>query len=465
MVFGTSWLLYLHRYAFGFIKPAIAKIPAFNEEQVGILKQTFAMGSAFGPFSFGNGGAGAAVNAMAENLVARPGYSNLELGILDSCFSLSYSLSQFALGPVTDILGVRLMLPILMLLWIFGFLMIAWAPSFFWLKSAQVSLGLGQSVVFGNINRASRIWFPNRIRTTLQGLVGVFAGRAGGMCSGLIFGSLLIGMLGLDWQTAVYLFAGAGLMHAVIVIVFYRNSPHGHPGVNAAELALLPDDTDSNGAKKMRVGEMLRSLSPRGFANLGLLSVSSILSVIADSIYSGWIPTFVSQEHGMNYKQMGVMAALPLAGGAIGGFLGGYLNDLAIRRTGNRRWSRSGVAFAGKGMAAILLFVALIWYDRPYVFCSLLFFVKLFGDWSLVTSWAVVTDIGGKATATIFSFNNAIAILVGGTLAPLLFGYISDEFSWKIVFITAAVVYALCAVSWLFINCTIPMIKEKPKAP
>ena len=36
-----------------------------------------------------------------------------------------------------------------------------------------------------------------------------------------------------------------------------------------------------------------------------------------------------------------------------------------------------------------------------------------------------------------------------------------DDFSWKVVFVTAGGIYALCAISWLFINCTIPMIEEE----
>ena len=43
---------------------------------------------------------------------------------------------------------------------------------------------------------------------------------------------------------------------------------------------------------------------------------------------------------------------------------------------------------------------------RSAACCSL---VKFFGDWSLATSWGVVTDIGGRATASVFAFNNAVA--------------------------------------------------------
>ncbi|NQV23668.1 MAG: hypothetical protein HQ518_04795, partial [Rhodopirellula sp.] len=151
--------------------------------------------------------------------------------------------------------------------------------------------------------------------------------------------------------------------------------------------------------------------------------------------------------------------ALPLLGGACGGAVGGWLNDLMIRRTGNLRWSRTTIGMAGKGMAATLLAISLIWYDDPYTFCSFLFFVKFFSDWSLTTTWGAVTDIGGRSTATVFAFNNSVAS-IGAILAPAMYGAVADQFSWYAVFLTGASAYVLCALSWLLIDCRIPVIAE-----
>ncbi len=415
MAFGTSWLLYIHRYAFSFIMPELKKEWNLGTDQ---------------------------------------------LGWIDSAFQLSYSICQFPLGIATDAFGVRLILPILILIWAVGLALQALAPNPGALGAARLTFGLGQSAVFGNISRISSNWFPKPIRTTLQGLVGVFAGRLGGMSAALIFGSLLLGVFGLHWRTAVLLMAGVGIIHAVIFRLLFRNLPTEHPMVNDAEAALFREEENAAKAEKMPLKEMLNRMRPRAFANLGALNLQSILSVIADSIYSSWIPLFAVEVYRLSdYKEIGLYAALPLAGGALGGWLGGVLNDRMIRKLGNRRWARSGVAFVGKGMAALLLFVSLIWYESPAIFFVFLFFVKLFGDWSLVTSWGVITDIGGRATASVFSFNNAIAIAFGIT-APILFGYIAEHRGWHAVFVTAGCVYTLCALSWLLINCTIPMVED-----
>jgi MFS family permease len=351
----------------------------------------------------------------------------------------------------------------MIVVWSIGFGLHAAATTTAGLWWARGLLGAGQSAVFAALNRISRQWFAPSVRTTLQGFVAVTAGRIGGMSANLLFGSLLLGLFAMPWRTAVYVFTGLGLAHAAAFFAIFRNTPAEHVRVNDAEARLIAGDDatvarQTTAPAKMTVRNLLAGLTPRSLGNLVAVNVQTILSTFADNIYSSWIPLFLYQVHGLDDTERGALSALPLLGGAAAGVVGGLLNDWFIRRTGNRRWSRSGVAMAGKGMAAILLFAALAWYDRPYVFCAFLFFVKLFGDWSLATTWGVVTDISGRATATVFAFNNTVAgvALVG---APALFGYLAKQYGWYSVYVTVAATYVLCALSWLFINCTIPLLK------
>lgn len=190
-----------------------------------------------------------------------------------------------------------------------------------------------------------------------------------------------------------------------------------------------------------------------------MLNLQTILSTVADNVFSAWIPLWLVREQHFTFKDMGIFSAIPLLGGAIGGALGDWLNDVMIRRTGNRRWSRSLVGFIGKGTAGLLLLVALLFYDSPRLFYSMLFFVKLFSDSSLTTRWGVVTDIGGQKSATVFAYNNTVAG-IGTILAPIMYGFVSDESGWIAVFVIATVTYLACALTWLLINCTIPIVAD-----
>lgn len=420
---STSWMLYLHRYMFGLIKPK--------------LVEEFELGET-------------------------------ELGMLDSAFTLFYSWCQVPMGLAVDSLGVHLILTAMIIIWCVGLGLHAWAPRGEHLWYGRVVLGAGQAGVFAALSRVTRSWYPRKVRATVQGWVGVFFGRMGGLSAYLLVGAVIIDQGGLDvpWRDAIYGLAATGIVFSVVFAALFRNSPGKHPLANEAEAVLVEGSEDvsvSGGTGKLSFRKMFRRMSPRSLRNLFTLNLQTILSTMADNIFSAWIPLFLYKVHGLEFRDMSVYSALPLLGGACGGAFGGWLNDFMLRRTGSVRWARTTIGLAGKGMAAVVLAVAMLWYDDPYTFCSLLFVVKFFSDWSLTTTWGAVTDIGGRTTATVFAFNNSVASL-GGIPASIIFGAIAEHASWRWVFLTGAATYLLCALSWLAIDCRIPVIAEEHEA-
>ena len=409
----TSWLFTLHRYTFALIKADLMKKWDLN---------------------------------------------NAEIGVIDSGFAIFYSLFQFPAGMAADVFGVRMVLTLLIIIWSIGLALHAWAPGTRELWYARATLGIGQSGALACLNRISRQWFPCAIRSTLQGLAAITAGRLGGLSANLLFPIVLIAWCGLDWQSAVVIFAACGIGHALLFAALFRNTPQEHPWTNTAEAAYIAAGSGPPAAR-ITIPEMLRSLSPPAFINFLALNVQTILSTFADNIFSNWIPLFLLSVHQLKMQEMGFYSALPLLGGALGGALGGVLNDWLIAWLGNRRWARRIVAIAGKGTAAVLIVAALAWYNQPYLFCSALFFVKFFSDWSLTTSWSVATDIGGRATASVFAFNNAVAG-VGSIGAPAVIGYVAQHYNWPTVFVVVGATYALCALSWFAIDCTRPLMRD-----
>lgn len=415
---STSWLLYLHRYAFAPIK---------------------------------------------KELIREWHLSRTDLGLLDSAFATTSIGFQIPLGVAADLWGVRLVLTGLILVWCLGLGLHAWVPAPQFLVYARATLGLGQSAVYACLSRVAQTWFPPQVRTTLQSTAAITFGRLGGLFANVLLSTVLIGICGLHWRTATYVFAAIGVVFAVVFAATFRNAPREHPLANEAEAELIAGGAKAEAAAgkppKMTVRELLRSIQPGALTNFVWLNVQTILSTFADNIYSNWIPLFLAEVYLLNDKRIGLLAALPLLGGAVAGMMGGMLNDACIRLTGNRRWSRTAIAACGKTLAAVLLVAALAVYRNPYAFCGLLFLVKFFGDWSLATSWGVITDIGGRATASVFAFNNTVAGL-GLIAAPPIFGYLADHYGWSPVFIAVAVAYVLCALSWLAIDCTRPLIRE-----
>lgn len=423
MVLGctTSWLLYLHRYTFSLIKPKL-------EDEFGLDP-----------------------NQLAD------------LGVV---FSTFYGVFQVPMGILVDLAGVHLFLGGAIAIWSLGLAMHVNIATLF---AGRAVLGAGQAGVFAAIGRLTRNWFPASVRSSVQGAMGVSFGRGGALCAYLLVGSVILGVMEIPWRQAVIALAGLGIAFAVVFCLFFRNTPRRHPRANRLEAELIEGrELVINSPRRTSIWKMIGQTKGRALVNLGFLCMAASFSTVADGIYSSWIPMFLDNAYGLDYKQMGLQSALPLAGGVVGGILGGLMNDRLIRWTGNRRWARSAVGFFGKAMAAIMLLIALQFYKNPYIFCGMLFGVKLFADMSLATRWGAVTDMGGRMIATLFAFTNAIAI-VAGIVGEKVYGWVlptekvtrSTPEGWLPVFYIGIGMYICCAVAWLLVDCTIPVLSEE----
>ena len=377
----TSWFLYVHRYIFGVIKPDLRD---------------------------------------AYNLTSE------DLGFLDALFSVFYGAVQLPAGILVDIIGAHLFLTTSIAIWSVGLCLHAAAPYSSMLYLGRILLGTGQCAVFAALGWLTRRWYPAPIRTTVQGWMGVFFARFGGAVANILVATVLIGVLGLGWQFAVVLLASAGIVLAFAFFIVVRDTPEKHPRVNSAELALIGIGNTAKGPQEsIGFKQLITKTSPAARRSILLIALAASFSTVADLIFSGWIPTFLKEGHQLDYKEMGIYSSLPLIGGAIGGVIGGILNDAALRRV-SRKWARRIMGAFGKGMAAVVLGIALFFAHQPYLFCIMLGVVKIFADISLATRWGAVTDIGGRFTATMFSFVNAFAV-GAGVIGSIAYGYMVPE--------------------------------------
>ena len=441
LIGAASWLLYLHRYAWGVVKSSFRK----------------------------------------EN----PQFTDQDIGWLDSAFLATYACGQIPGGLAGDVFGPRLVLGLSILFWSLAVAGVA-ATSGYWPLFAMLAvLGLSQAGAYPAVSKVTRSWFPASIRTRVQGAVTAL-GRLGGASAPFIIRFILIGLLALSWRGALLTIALPGVLLALAFWVIFRNSPREHPWTNRAEekaieeLARVPDAADRWQTAPTESTEEVSTHAPGEIAStpsvaqedtspvssspvrsslhgparvsLVMLLVYSFFSTFADMLYVFWIPSFLVDGKGLSGEMMSIFAPLPLIGGAIGGVVGGTLNDLLIRRTGNPRLVRSGVALTGKSLAALLIVVSLAVPDGRLVMVLLLG-CKFFGDWSLPTQWGTITDMAGKGAGTVFGIVNTIGSLGGFAAGPLL-GYLKQHYGWEGLFLGVGVAYLAAALCWLFIDCT-----------
>ena len=407
----TSGLLYVHRYSWGVIKSDV--------------KREFSL-------------------------------SDSQLGWLDSAFNAAYTVCQVPAGLAADRFGPAAMLPLATLGWSLALAATGLAHGFWPLQGVRLALGALQSAAYPNVNKITRSWFPPSVRTTVQGIVGVAAGRVGGACAPLVLGTLLLHVMGLGWRESLAWLAGAGVLLALATRFILRDSPAEHPGVNEAERQLIGGD--AAGGKPTEVVYQWR---PVVLVSLGFLMLQCFTSTFADALFVYWIPLFLEEGKGLSKGAMGIFASLPLIGGALGGIAGGLLNDLLIRRTGNLRLARTTIGLAGKLVAAVLVIVSL-GIDSGEWMMVVVAVAKFFTDWSVPTLWGAVTDIGGPRAGRVFGMVNMVGAIGGFAAGPIL-GATKQAYGWPVVFWLIAAVYVASALCWLAVDSRRPWVVARPQ--
>jgi len=424
---GTSFVLYLHRYVWGFVKKDIQD--AFD-------------------------------------------WSDVELGWLDGLFPASYGVCQIPAGMLGDWFGAHLLLGSSILLWSLALAGVAVATGVASMAAARLTLGVAQAGCYPVLNKVSKSWFPVAVRTTAQGWIATFFGRAGGALSFFLFGTVLVGWLGLGWRTAVCVFSALGLAWGLLFLHLFRNTPRDHPWANAAEAELITaDDPVAARASGSRLhwGQLLQS------GTGWLLCARAFASNMADVLFVYWVPLYLRRVWGVSPVDAGWLAALPLLGGALGGLASGMLQSrliaqgrlrgLSLRR---RRWARAGIALTGKLLAAGLMLACLFPLSALTISCLFLA-AKFFSDWEQPAEWGAISDVAGANAATVFACVNTAGAL-GGVVASPLIGLVVGAYGggtagWNAAFVLIALEFLVAAACWLFINCDRPIgpaVSEEP---
>lgn len=404
---SISFVLYLHRYAWGFIK-----------------------------------------TDMREEF----GWDAQDLGRLDGLFTLSYGVAQLPSGMLCDWFGAHLLLGSSVILWSLSLLGFTVAAGMMQMGLWRVTFGVAQASCYPVLNKVSKNWFPISMRTTAQAWIATFFGRGGGAAAFVIIGVLLLGRWQLSWRDALVVLAIVGVVCGIAFVALFRNSPSQHPWSNAAEAHLVTEGDPQAARVTGSTANWPGLLSSVAF---WFLLTRGLCSNLADVLFSYWVPHFLRTMKGLSTEEAGWMAALPLVGGALGGLASGIGQSWVIQRTGNRRLARSGAGMIGKLTAALLMLVSL-GADSGLAVACIFLLAKFFTDMEQPAEWGAVSDIAGGNAATVFACVNTIGG-IGGFVGAELIGSVlkyHDETmaGWNTVFAIIAAEYIVAAACWLFID-------------
>jgi MFS transporter, ACS family, glucarate transporter len=394
-----------------------------------------------------------------------------ELTSAIASFSLAYALFEVPTGWLGDVFGPRNTL-IRIVLWWSTFTALTGLAGIQWGGVVVVPLtvvvvirflfGVGEAGAYPNITRALHNWFPPQERGMTQGAVWM-SGRLVGGLTPLIW-TVLVGIAGVPWRWAFFIFGVIGLIWCVLFARWFRNRPDEKESVNNAELQLIRagvgHESDQAHAN-VPWGRLLRS--PTLWA----------LCLMYFGMTYGWyfnlnqLPNYLRTQH--DVQRDSLVGALykggPLIFGAMGCIVGGLLTDRYVRGTGNRRWGRRIFGIVGH-CVCVPCYLYCVVAPNAFAFALAISLAGFFNDLAMGSAWAACQDIGRKHAAIVAGCMNTIGNL-GGFAGGALTGWILDMHSkeeqlraFNINFLIYAAVYAVTALIWFGIDATRPVLPE-----
>ncbi len=379
------------------------------------------------------------ISTAAPAIRADLGLSDGQMGYVFSAFTLAYALMEVPAGWLADRFGSRLMLARVVIWWSALTAITGLATGFVSLFLIRLLFGMGEAGTFPGISRVFARWLPAPTRGRAFGLA-VMTGALGGA----ITQPVVVALLGVtSWRIAFPIFGGVGLVWAAAWFWWFRDDPHRHRGVNAAELQIIGTDPPAT-----HPPVPWRRLARSG--SLAALCVMYFGAIYGWYFYLTWLPTYLLEARGFNLRAVGWLAALPLVGIAMGVFAGGLLSDVLCRRWGLRA-GRRAPGLVGFPLAAVAVIGALTT-TNPLTAAVLLALAAGLAALGVSPAWAACLDIAGRHAGTVTGAMNTFGNL-GGALSPLVVGFCLDRWhSYSAPLVTVACFYGVAAVAWLGID-------------
>jgi sugar phosphate permease len=370
------------------------------------------------------------------------GLSKTQMGFVFSAFAWAYALGQLPGGWITDKLGSRKVLTIVVLFWSLMTVATAHALGFISLVVIRFIFGLGEAASWPAGTQAMQYWYPKSER----GLVNGVTHSCGQFATSIV---PLLGvaiMTAWGWRSIFHIFGTIGIVWAIGWWVMYRERPEQHKRVNPAEAAYIRDGapTGSQMAKKPDIPWKLILTSPATY----VLGIAWSAYTYTAYFFWYWLPTYLLEFRHISLKNMGYLAPLPLFAGAVGVVVGGIITDYAYKKTGNLKWSRRGICIVAMlGSALFAIPAGTMDKAVPVVICLILcnFFVSLCS----AATWAVSIDIAGGYAGSVSAIMNMIAQLIG-SLSAIIFGILVQRGYWVAPFYLTSAVTIASALLWAF---------------
>jgi MFS family permease len=360
------------------------------------------------------------------------GLTATQLGIAFSAFAYPYAFFQIAGGWLGDRMGPRLTLFLCALLVAASTAWTGMVGGLAALFASRLALGIGEGPAFPTATRALSNWMRPDQRGYAQGITHAFS-RFGNAATPPLIAAIIVAF---SWRVSFYVLAALSLAWAVLWLVYFRDDPRQHSGVEPQDLEGLPPSAVAATRREVPWGPLLKRILP---VTLTDFCYGWILW-----LYLNWLPSFFLHQYKLDLKKSALFAAGVFFAGVIGDTVGGILSDRILRRTGDVEKARISVIVVGfLGSFCFMLPIVFIHDLLTVAIClSMAFF---FAELIVAPIWAIPMDITPEYSGSASGFMN-FGFGMAGIISPVVFGYAIDLTGrWDVPFVGSLAVLLLGA--------------------
>jgi MFS family permease len=342
------------------------------------------------------------------------GINATAIGALGSAWALTYGIAQLPSGYLLDRIGPKFLVGAAMVLWSLCQAAGGIASTYFLLMLSRIGLGVTEAPCFPSATRSVSDWFDVKDRGKPSGVY-----TSGAYIGPTLAPPILTGlMLAYNWRVMFIVMGLAGVAAAGLWFLIYRD-PRAQVLEPHDEEYLRPNREAKSEVSLRQWTSLFR------FRAMWILMLGAFCTGYITWMYQTWLPAYLEMQQHISIAKTGFLASVPLICAFFGALFGGYVSDRLVTRGMDLIASRrlplvigllgsavfTGLAAAATGAGVAITCIAVS-----------MFFMQ-FG---ITCKWILVTAVTPQAYCGSAASNQNFAGFLGGTLSPILTGFIVD---------------------------------------
>jgi MFS family permease len=342
------------------------------------------------------------------------GISATAIGALGSAWALTYGFAQLPSGYLLDRLGPKALVGVTMIVWSLFQAAGGIAGSYIQLMLSRIGLGATEAPCFPSATRSVSDWFDVKDRGTPSGVY-----TSGAYIGPTIAPPILTTiMLYWDWRVMFIIMGLAGIVAALGWFAVYRDPRKQE--LSAQDAEYLRANREARSSVSLREWSSLFR-----FKAMWALMLGAFCTGYITWMYQTWLPAYLEMQQHISIAKAGFLSSVPLICAFFGAIVGGWVSDRLVRGGVELIASRRLPLILGLLLSAAFTGLAAMATTAGMAIAAIAF-AMFFMQFGITCKWILVTAVTPQAYCASAASNQNFAGFLGGTLSPILTGYIVD---------------------------------------